>query len=162
MNRSTFQTIMYMKGSFLSKARYQASILYKSTAGRYRPVSYPDGPITARYRLLKNASWVYEWGRFQNTDSHTRTTITLKLLFHHPLPLPLSAPHPTRRHPPPPHTHTHERARARARKSRDAKFLHADCRQFTLWSHFKKSRKFYDKYWQLAYRAVSVNFTGHL
>ena len=26
-----------------------ASILYKSTAGRYRPVSYPDGPITARY-----------------------------------------------------------------------------------------------------------------
>ena len=26
-----------------------ASILYKSTAGRYRPISYPDGPITARY-----------------------------------------------------------------------------------------------------------------
>ena len=25
-----------------------ASILYKSIAGRYRPVSYPDGPITAR------------------------------------------------------------------------------------------------------------------
>ena len=32
-----------------------ASILYKSTAGRYRPVSYPDGPITARYRFIKNA-----------------------------------------------------------------------------------------------------------
>ena len=33
------------------------SILYKSTAGRYRPVSYPDGPITVRYRFIKNASW---------------------------------------------------------------------------------------------------------
>ena len=32
---------------------YPASILYKSTAGRYRPVSYPDGPITARCRFLK-------------------------------------------------------------------------------------------------------------
>ena len=35
------------------------SILYKSIAGCYRPVSYPDGPITARYRFIKNASWVY-------------------------------------------------------------------------------------------------------
>ena len=35
-----------------------ASILYKSIAGRYRPVSYPDGPITARYRSIKNAYWV--------------------------------------------------------------------------------------------------------
>ena len=34
-----------------------ASILYKSTASRYRPVSYPDGPITARYRIIKNANW---------------------------------------------------------------------------------------------------------
>ena len=34
-----------------------ASILYKSIAGRYRPVSYPDGPIMARYRFIKNASW---------------------------------------------------------------------------------------------------------
>ena len=33
------------------------SILYKSIAGRYRPVSYPDGPITARYRFIKNAGW---------------------------------------------------------------------------------------------------------
>ena len=30
-----------------------ASILYKSIAGRFRPVSYPDGPITARYRFIK-------------------------------------------------------------------------------------------------------------
>ena len=38
---------------------YPASIIYKSIAGRYRPVSYPDGPITARYRFINNASWVY-------------------------------------------------------------------------------------------------------
>ena len=36
---------------------YPVSILYKSVAGRYRPVSYPDGPITVRYRFIKNASW---------------------------------------------------------------------------------------------------------
>ena len=30
-----------------------ASILLKSIAGRFRPVSYPDGPITARYRVIK-------------------------------------------------------------------------------------------------------------
>ena len=34
-----------------------ASIIYKSTAGRHRPVSYPDGPITARCRFIKNAYW---------------------------------------------------------------------------------------------------------
>ena len=34
-----------------------ASIFYKSIAGRYRPVSYPDGPITARCRFIKNAYW---------------------------------------------------------------------------------------------------------
>ena len=37
---------------------YPGGILYKSIAGRYRPVIYPDGPITARYRFVKNASWV--------------------------------------------------------------------------------------------------------
>ena len=31
--------------------------VYKSIAGRYRPVSYPDGPITARYRFIMNAYW---------------------------------------------------------------------------------------------------------
>ena len=31
---------------------FPASILHKSIAGRYRPVSYPDGPITARYRFM--------------------------------------------------------------------------------------------------------------
>ena len=38
---------------------FPASILYKSTASRYRPVSYPDEPITARYRFMKNAYWVH-------------------------------------------------------------------------------------------------------
>ena len=33
------------------------SILYKSIAGRYRPVRVADGPITARCRFIKNASW---------------------------------------------------------------------------------------------------------
>ena len=37
---------------------YPASILYKSTAGRYRPVRVADGPITARRRFIKNAYWV--------------------------------------------------------------------------------------------------------
>ena len=34
-----------------------ASILYKSTAGRNRPVRVADGPITARCRFMKNAYW---------------------------------------------------------------------------------------------------------
>ena len=36
---------------------HPVSILYKSIAGRYRPVSYPDGPITACYRFIKNDDW---------------------------------------------------------------------------------------------------------
>ena len=31
---------------------FQASILYKSTAGRYRPVSYPDGLSIDLCRML--------------------------------------------------------------------------------------------------------------
>ena len=34
------------------------SILYKSIASRYRHVRVADGPITARCRFIKNASWV--------------------------------------------------------------------------------------------------------
>ena len=34
-----------------------ASILHKSRAGRYRPDRVADGPITARCRFIKNASW---------------------------------------------------------------------------------------------------------
>ena len=32
-----------------------ASVICKSIAGRYRSVSYPDGPIAARYRFMLNA-----------------------------------------------------------------------------------------------------------
>ena len=39
------------------------SIPYKSIAGRYRPVRVADGPITARYRFIKNA----RWGSFYTT-----------------------------------------------------------------------------------------------
>ena len=31
---------------------FPVSIQHKSIAGRYRPVSYPDGPITTRYRFM--------------------------------------------------------------------------------------------------------------
>ena len=34
----------------------RGSILHKSKAGRYRTVRVADGPITARYRCIKNAS----------------------------------------------------------------------------------------------------------
>ena len=46
-----------MKCIFLAVAVDPVSILYKSTAGRYRPVRVADGPITARCRFIKNASW---------------------------------------------------------------------------------------------------------
>ena len=46
---------------------YLVSILYKSVAGRYRPVRVADGPITARYRFINNASWVaVYWSRAEN------------------------------------------------------------------------------------------------
>ena len=40
------------------------SSLYKSIAGRYRPVRVADGPITARYGFLKNASWDVVSGKY--------------------------------------------------------------------------------------------------
>ena len=43
---------------YRANTAFPATILYKSIARRYRPVSYPDGPITARYRFIKNADWV--------------------------------------------------------------------------------------------------------
>ena len=33
------------------------SILYKSIADRFRPARVADGPVTARYIFIKNASW---------------------------------------------------------------------------------------------------------
>ena len=53
---STHLTIL-PAGRASTSLQHPASILYKPIAGRYRPVSYPDGPITARYRFIKNAYW---------------------------------------------------------------------------------------------------------
>ena len=52
---------------------FPASILYKSIAGRYRPVNYPDGPITARYRFIKNACWVVSKGKLFDVYCVVRT-----------------------------------------------------------------------------------------
>ena len=37
--------------TYLVGTHCPASILRKSTSDRHRPVSYPDGPMTARYRF---------------------------------------------------------------------------------------------------------------
>ena len=56
-------------------------ILYKSIAGRYLPVRVADGPIIARYRFTKNASWVVAC-LFHTSDAHVMTQFTSKLLQH--------------------------------------------------------------------------------
>ena len=58
-----FATRSYMRTKIDNQITnyYPVSILYKSIAGRYRPVRVADGPITARYRFIKNASWVWVW-----------------------------------------------------------------------------------------------------
>ena len=43
---------------FAQRVLTQLAFFYKSTAGRYWPVSDLDGPITARCRFIKNAYWV--------------------------------------------------------------------------------------------------------
>ena len=47
-----------------------AFFIISSIAGRYRPVSYPDGPITARYRFIKNAYWVVSAATLGNVLSN--------------------------------------------------------------------------------------------
>ena len=44
--------------TFWGRGICPVSILYKSIEGRYQPVRVADGPITARYRFIKNAFWV--------------------------------------------------------------------------------------------------------
>ena len=56
-DRCGFSQLSYAKSLLSPLAQVQASILYKSIAGHHRPVSYPDGPIMARYRFIKNAYW---------------------------------------------------------------------------------------------------------
>ena len=46
MGKLTWKTVMLWL-----RMNDPASILRKSTSGRHRPVSYPDGPMTARYRF---------------------------------------------------------------------------------------------------------------
>ena len=46
------------QAAYPSLVTFPVSILHKSIAARYRPVRVADGPITARYRFIKNASWV--------------------------------------------------------------------------------------------------------
>ena len=45
-----FASIFYC-GRLSPQDYIPASILRKSTSGRHRPVSYPDGPMTTRYRF---------------------------------------------------------------------------------------------------------------
>ena len=40
--------------SYFFLYRYPVSILYKFIAGRYPPIRVADGPITARYRFIRN------------------------------------------------------------------------------------------------------------
>ena len=50
------QRICFMRPTKTVITINPVSILYKAIAGRYRPVRVADGPITARYRFIKNAS----------------------------------------------------------------------------------------------------------
>ena len=53
-----FETSCLLSDTFSSLQKTDpVSNLYKSIAGRYRPVRVADGPITARCRFIKDASW---------------------------------------------------------------------------------------------------------
>ena len=71
MEPSTILTHKFLRVIFIERQEiYPPSILYKSIADRYRAISYPDGPISARYRFIKNAYWnqacssSYLWSTF--------------------------------------------------------------------------------------------------
>ena len=53
---------------------------YKSIEGPYRPVRVADGPMTARCRFIKNASWdftvIMNGGTAIPTKLHVRPTKT--------------------------------------------------------------------------------------
>ena len=42
---------------WLDRYTVPVRILHKYIAGRYRPIRVADGPITSRYRFIKNVSW---------------------------------------------------------------------------------------------------------
>ena len=62
-NRKRVLLILFNKNELTSmvsrsnEVSNPASILRKSISGRHRPVSYPDGPMTVRYRFTLNADW---------------------------------------------------------------------------------------------------------
>ena len=57
----------------------------------YEWVINSDNLVYEKVRFFKGQ--VYEWGRFRNTGSHTRTKITPKFLLHiPPAPCPLPPP----------------------------------------------------------------------
>ena len=53
----TFDLRVYEKVFCFCYCCVLVRILNKSIAGRFRPVRVADGPISARYRFIKNASW---------------------------------------------------------------------------------------------------------
>ena len=52
----------------LGKNINPASILRKSTSGRHRPVSYPDGPMTGRWRPDIDLRRMLTGKRIANSD----------------------------------------------------------------------------------------------
>ena len=70
-----YKYFFFFARAIVHRSSRPASILYKSTAGRYRPVSYPDGPITARYWFIKNAYWdLFRWMLISTRQTVSQTT----------------------------------------------------------------------------------------
>ena len=53
---SRISSLLFLGLIIAGQNNYPVSILHKSIAGRYRPVRVADGPITSRYKFIKNAS----------------------------------------------------------------------------------------------------------
>ena len=47
-----FEQVHFTTHRYALNSYIPASILYKSTAGRYQPIRVADGPITTRYRFM--------------------------------------------------------------------------------------------------------------
>ena len=53
-----FPAIKILASMYLHQSRAFIVVRRRNPiAGHYRPVSYPDGPITSRYRFIKDAYW---------------------------------------------------------------------------------------------------------
>ena len=87
-SHSAAQVMRLSEQAWTEFLNYPASILYKSIAGRYRPVRVADGPLTARYRFIKNAYWVpylrvfcEKKGTFENGERTKETKTAASVLF---------------------------------------------------------------------------------